>query len=81
LALLQCAYAAANAGNKPLFRKYREVAADGDLRNRKCFRKLRNVNRIAGLEHLEYSLQPLLLRKTARRVVVADAREPTPQFL
>ena len=55
--------AAAHAGDEPLPRELGEVAADGDLRNRKRFRKFRNVNGIARLEHAQDFLHPLVLRQ------------------
>ena len=47
LPVAERADAAPHAGDEPLLREQREVAADRHLRNRKRFRKFRNRNRIA----------------------------------
>ena len=47
LALLQRPHPAPHAGHEALPGERREVAAHGDLRNRKQFRKFRNLNGIA----------------------------------
>ena len=64
LALLQRPHAAADAGDEALVGERGEVAAHRDLRNRKRFRKFRNLNGIARVEQPEDVLHPLVLRKT-----------------
>ena len=63
LAALQRPDAAADAGDEPLPRQLAEVAPDRDFRNRERFRKFRNVNGIARLEHPQDLLHPLVLRQ------------------
>ncbi len=76
MALLERSYAAAHAGDEALSRKLGEVAAHSYLRDRKGFRKFRNLKGIARLEQAEYVLHPLALRKRRDRLVAFDARDP-----
>ena len=66
LAVLERADAAANARDEPLLRELGEVAADRDLRNRKRFRKFRNLNGIAGLEHPQHRCMRSLWERLVR---------------
>ena len=73
LAALQRPHAAAHARDEPLPRELGEVAANGDLGNRKLLRKFRNLNGIARLEHLQHLLHPLALRQTREVLRVTRA--------
>jgi hypothetical protein len=64
LAALQRPHAAADSRHEPLPSKLGEVVPNGDLRDRESFRKFRNMNGIAGLEHLQDLLHSLVLRET-----------------
>src|SRR5262249_47919198 len=68
VATVERPHAAAHARDEPLARELGEVAADGDLGNRKRLRKFRNLNGIAGLEHLQHLLHALVLRQTGQIV-------------
>src|SRR5262249_40948786 len=78
LSLAERAHTASNPRDEPLAGERREVAADGDLRNRKHFRKFRNRDRIAGLEDAKDLAHPLLLRQTGKLAGTFDARDPMP---
>ena len=64
LALVEGAHPAAHPGDQPLAREAGEIGPDRDLRNRKRFRKFRNLDGIAVLEHAEHLLPPLVLTGT-----------------
>jgi hypothetical protein len=68
LAALQRPDAAADAGDEAAARKLGEIASDRDFRNRERFRKFRNLDGVACLEHSQNLLHPLLLRQV-REVV------------
>ena len=77
--MLKRADTTTDPSDEPLLRKDREVAPNGDLRYRKDFRKFRNVNGIAGFEHLQNVVHPLLLRQNTRVLVATDGADPTPR--
>ena len=79
LPVAESAHAAPHTGREPLARQQREIAAHRDLGNRKSFRKFRNRNGIARLEHLQHLPHPLFLGQTREVTVAVDAREHTPR--
>jgi len=75
LTVLERSGAAPDPCHEALSRQLPEVAAHGDLGNRKRPSKFRNLNEVAGLQHLEHALHAFFLRKTgylARRLDGCD---------
>ena len=77
LALLERPHAAADARDEALAARAGEVAAHRHLRNRKRFRKFRNLNGIARLEQPEHVLHALADCERLRRSLVSlDGARP-----